>query len=1085
MPAFTAIAAAIVSYVGGIGLAAAVGSFGISIITGVVATGLAMITSRLINGNPGGGGGGSQQAQGTRVQLQPDTTNKIPVVYGEGYFASMVTDAYLHDENKWMTYVMVIGETNNQQATFQGSISAATSRLTAVDIPEGDSGTLMLGMQLKNSAGAVVGVVEEFISGTYGGVGVYRVSGAVETSAQLLTGAFVYTVEDIYWNDERLVFENGAKSGKVASGKKYVDNLPYNPDTGAANTEDHTNDHYKDHVEVYVYAGSSQAVHQLGGGTADHAYKRVGTNGTAYEWTPPDQTGGQRMSGLIFAVIKEKYNSEKGFTGMPAMTFKIKCSLDNPAVALYDYMRSNRYGCGIGNGQINAAALGDFANYCNESVTYIPYGSTTPATQKRYTINGLIDTNRSCQDNIDTILMNAGAWMAYDVHTGQWRIIPKRAVETNATYPNRLLPAQLLRFTDDNIVGGIGISSTRLDNLYNIAEIEFYDRLTKDQRGFRSIEVNEGIRNYNEPDNAMRLTLDLSNSNVQAERVANLELKQSRDDMVVTFKTTHYGLQAQAGDVIQVESSLYGWQEPVFPLGKKFRVIQVKEEEGPEGGLFSEITALEYNADVYTDESISEFTTSANIGIIPRNSSVNIPAPIVVIDPNNINSKSGVPNFRLNIQIPSTGGPFDELQLWYAEGNDWAGTGGDFSGTGQAAGDKIYVTTWKGPNVIRSFLDSGVATIVSGKTIPADTQIQSFGADASPYYGNGQTGYYTMTNFIEQNTGLIPISGTITKTKVTASFSTTTKTMTVTGAGITPIDLQSLVQGGVESAQITSAKIVSKTLSVFALTGTITPSLPFGSTSTADPGTGTIITGDGILTNTRVRVQLTTTEPDGSYGKRGTYEITKTQGNARITEARGLYPNVLNDTVITAGPAGGGAGVYTINKQQNWDTSFTAEIKHGYPLPAAYNLLKSIKPSPDSTLLFNPLEIRNTFITELPANNENSKYFVKARLGINGIYGPYSELGEVDLEAPTVYWNPDGMSSLNIKTELTKMDFGKFTIPRNGLWLMRTATQLDGGRFGPINGDYFNLDLGNLEEEHVITSDEMIEEFKADPQAGL
>lgn len=1076
MPAFTAVAAAIVSYVGGIGLAAAVGSFGIAVITGVVATGLAMITSRLINGNPGGGGGGSQQSQGTRVQLQPDTTNKIPVIYGEGYFASMVTDAYLHDENKWMTYVMVIGETNNQDTVFQGSINATTSRLTAVDIPSGDYGTIMLGMQLKNTAGQVVGVVEEFISGTYGGPGVYRVTGAVETSEQLLSGGYVYTVEDVYWNDERLVFENGAKSGKVASGKKFVDNLPYDPVTGAANTEDHTNDHYKDHVEVYIYAGSSQSVHQIGGGTALDAYKRVGTNGTDYQWTPPNTTGGQRMSGLIFAVIKEKYNSEKGFTGMPAMTFRIKNSLNNPAVALYDYMRSNRYGCGIVNSAINAAALGDFANYCNELVTYKPFGAdATTTTQKRYTINGLIDTNRSCQDNIDTILMNSGAWMAYDVHTGQWRIIPKRAVETNATYPNRVLPAQLLRFTDDNILGGIGISSTRLDNLYNIAEVEFYDKLLKDQRGFRSIEVNEGLRNYNEPDNAMRLTLDLCNSNVQAERVANLELKQSRDDMIVVFKTTHYGLQAQAGDVIQVESSLYGWQEPVFPLGKKFRIIQVKEEEGAEGGLFSEITALEYNPDVYTDESISEFTTSANIGIIPRNASVNIPAPIVVIDPNNVNSKSGVPNFKLNIQIPATGGPFDELQLWYAEGNDWAGTGGDWYGTGQAAGDKIYITTWKGPNVIRSLLDSGVASTVSGKNLPDGLTIQSFGADASPYYGNGQTGYYTMTGSVEENTGLIPVSGTINKSYVTASFSTTAKTMTVTGASAGSVDLQALVQGGVESAQITSAKIVTTTLSVFALTGTITPGV----------STGTIITGNGILQNTRVTAQLTSTEPDGSLGKRGTYTISRTQGNAQIIDAVGLYPNVLNDTVVIGGPSDGGSGTYTLNKQQSWSNSFTAVVKHGYPLPAQYNFLKSIKPSPDSTLLFAPTEIRDTFISSLPANNENKKYFVKARLGINGIYGPYSELGEVDLEPPVVYWNPDGMSSLNIKTELTKMDFGKFTIPRNGLWLMRTATQLDGGRFGPTNGDYFNMDLGNFEEEHVITSDEMIEEFKADPQAGL
>lgn len=1074
MPAFTAVAAYLVASIGGIGLAAAVGSFGIAIITGVVATGLAMITSRLINGNPGGGGGGEQaQAQGTRVQLQPDTSNKIPVIYGEGYYMSMITDAYLHDDNKYMTYVMVIGETTNQTARFSGSISVATSRLTATDVLSGDYGTLHIGMRLTNTAGAVVGTVEEFISGTYGGPGVYRVSAPVETAAQLIDGNYYYEVLDTYWNDERLIFENDKKGGKAISGKKYVENTPYDAVTGAVNVEDHTNTNFVDHAEVYIYAGNSTASKQIDGSPAQSARTRVGTNGTAYKWLAPDQPTAERYEGLIFAVVKTKYDSEKGFVGCPGMTFHLRHSLDNPAVVLYDYMRSNRYGAGIANSAINGPALGDFANYCNESVTYAPYDDSAAVTQKRYTINGLLDTSRPVQDNIDSILMNSGAWQAYDVHTGQWRVIPKRAVETNATYPNRAVPASLLRFTDDNILGGIGISSTRLDNLYNTAEVQYYDRLNKDQKGFNVIEIPEGLRNYNEPDNSMRLVLDLCNSNVQAERVANLELKQSRDDTVVVFKTTHYGLQAQAGDVIQVESSLYGWQDPVFPLGKKFRVVQVKEEEGAEGGLFSEITALEYNADVYTDESISEFTTSANIGIIPRNSSVNIPAPIVTVEQDKVNATGGVPNFNLQIRLPTTGGPFDEVQLWYAEGNDWAGTGGDVYATAQVAGNKVYVATWKGPNVFRSLLDTGVATTITGKGIPANTYIQSFGATASPYYGNGQTGYYTLNNSIETNTGLIPISGTINDTSFTASFSTTTPTMTVTGASAGTIDIQSLVTGGVESAQITSAKILNTTLSVFALTGVITPGA----------ATGTIITGDGVLINTRVVTQVSSTEPGGALGGRGTYTVSKTQGIPNITSARGLYPNVLNDTVINSGP--GGSGVYTLNKQQTWSTSFTATTKNAYPLPATYNFLKSIKPSPDSTLLFSPNELRDTFISSLPANNLNKKYFVKARLGIAGTYGPYSELGEVDLEPPVVYWNPDGMSSLNIKMELTKMDFGKFTIPRNGLWLMRTATVLDGGRFGPTNGDYFNLDLGNLEAEHEITSDEMIADFTSDPQAGL
>lgn len=1070
MPVFTAIATAIVGYIGVTGLAA-------TILTSVIATGLSMVTSRLINGNSGGAGQSPQQATGSRVQLSPSTENKIPVVYGEGYYPSMVTDAYLTDENKIMTYVMLIGETVNQNARFSATIDAATSRMTVVDVETGDSGTLMLGMTLRNDAGVVLGVVEEFMfneaAGIYGGVGVYRVSNPVNHS-DWTNGKFDYSVTDVYWNDMRLEFDTGANGAKALRGKKHVDVPIYDPVTGAVNAEDFTDTNFDGKVEVFVYAGNSTGTSQiLGPNPAKAAWQVVGTG---KQWTQIGQPGAERMEGLIFAVVKVKYDAEKGFTGLPSMTFKLRCSLDNPAVALFDYMRDVRYGAGISGNTINAAALGDFANYCNESVTYTPYDDTATTTQKRYTINGLIDTNRNVKDNIDTILMNAGAWMSYDVQAGQWRVIPKRGIESDAAYPNRQLPAQQLRFTDDNIVGGIIISSTRLDDLYNSAEIEYFDKLVKDQRGYKTIEVNAADRNYNEPDNAMRLTLDLCNSNVQAERVANLELKQSRDDLLVVFKSTHYGLQAQAGDVIQLEQSLYGWSSPVFPDGKYFRVIKVKEIDSSEG-MYAEITALEYNADVYADEDISEFTVSANIGIIPRASSVNIPAPIVQLETNGVRPSGGVPNFRLKILLPTTGGPFDECQLWYSEGDDWAGLGGDLLFKGQAAGDKLYVITWSGPAVIRAFQDtvvdqdeSPVATTISARGLNDGTFIQAFGATNSPYYGNGLTGYYTLSENIGDNTGIINFSGTVNDGnfdfEVDSALGDRLIVSNVSGA----VQPGSLIKGGVVSATITSGKITGTTLAVFALTGELV----------ADINSGTILSGDGLLQGTRIEEQI-----DGTPGGVGTYTVNRSQGIPGIDAVTGEWPNLLNDTVILEQLSGttNGAGTYKLNKIQAFTTTAGVGVsKKPYPLENTYQYLKSIKPSPGNTVLFDQQELRETFISSLPENGLNKKYFVKARLGIAGEYGPWSELGEVDLEPAVVYWEPDSQSALNIKTELVKMDFGKFTIPRNGLWLMRTAMQLDGGRMVTSNGDYFNMDLGDLQEEHTIDAAEFIEDFRADPQ---
>jgi len=914
MPVFTAIGAYVATAVFGL----AAGTLAAAVVGGIVAVGAAMLTSRLINGSPdtGGASAAEQASQGTRVQLQPSTENKVPVLYGTAYCNSILTDAYLDGaKNEWMTYVMVISETCN--------ISGAT-----------------------------------------------------------------YSVGDIYWNDMRLVFDTTNPS-KAIAGKKNVDN----PD---GVTEDFTDAHFADddgHVFINVYAGNSSSARQIFG-KSENAYD------IDYLQDHWDDT--YKYQGLVFAVVRVKYNSEKGFTGLPTMTFKVTNSVSNPAAVLADYMSSDRYGANILSADINQTALAAFETWCNENVSYTNLEGTT-TTQKRYQINGLVDTSRSVKSNIDTILLNSGAWMSYDVSLGQWRIIPKKELPgTTWSGPGKTGtptdPAPQVAFSDDNIVGGISISSTRLDNLYNAAEIDYYDRNNTDQRGYVKIALPSEDRNYNEPDNSLRLTFDLCNNNVHAERLANLELKQSRDDLVVTFTTSHYGLQAQAGDVISVYNTLYGWSGESFPYGKYFRVLKTVEKEVGEGSLVNEISALEYNADVYADENITEFTVRANIGIIPRTGSQNLLAPIVTIGATD--NTSGTPNFKLNITIPAAGGPYDELQVYVAEGNDWAGTGGNFTVKGQVVGTVFDVIQWNGPNVVRASLEDysgdgladGIGSTLSGSGVIANTKVIQFGASNAPYYGNGKTGQYTIDTNHAVNTGIITITGQV----LDAKF---------------------------------SGYITGTTLHVTTLTsGTIKPQ--------------SLLNATGIANDTVIEYALATAAGDVS-----TWFLSKANGIGSVGTPIALYTN------------------------------------KPYPLASEYDHYKSYFPEPGALGLFNLNDVRETLISGLPPNNPNKKYFIKARLGIQKEYGPFSQLNEVDLEAPIVYWAPDSQSALNIKTELVKMDFGRFTIPRNGLWLWRTATQLDAGRCATPTGDYFNLDLGDFTPEKEITSEDMIEDFTYDPNA--
>ena len=52
----------------------------------------------------------TQKTTGNRIQLDPDTENAIPVLYGEAFVKPMITDAYLDADNKTMYFALTLCE---------------------------------------------------------------------------------------------------------------------------------------------------------------------------------------------------------------------------------------------------------------------------------------------------------------------------------------------------------------------------------------------------------------------------------------------------------------------------------------------------------------------------------------------------------------------------------------------------------------------------------------------------------------------------------------------------------------------------------------------------------------------------------------------------------------------------------------------------------------------------------------------------------------------------------------------------------------------------------------------------------------
>lgn len=215
----------------------------------------------------------------------------------------------------------------------------------------------------------------------------------------------------------------------------------------------------------------------------------------------------------------------------------------------------------------------------------------------RYKINGVISTDKSVLQNIEILCNGAATWLTYDVELGKWAFIINRASDSVAS------------FDDTNIIGSISMTGSGLTELYNSVRVEFPHVDLRDQRDYIKIEIPTEDRNANEPNNTLNIQYDIFNDPVQAELLGLIELKQSRVDKIIRFSTDFSELGLKAGDVIDVTNTIYGFNQ------KLFRIVNITESDEEDGSITLGITALEYDADVYSTDDLSRFVRTTSTGI--------------------------------------------------------------------------------------------------------------------------------------------------------------------------------------------------------------------------------------------------------------------------------------------------------------------------------------------------------------------------------------------------------------------------------------------------------------------------------------
>ena len=434
-------------------------------------------------------------------------------------------------------------------------------------------------------------------------------------------GQFSFDTTKFYYGDRLVTFKSSGNTNAVASLTDEAGNV----DTAIADG---------DLLQIYLYQSNASGTITGLNTSSPPSTVMGGTDiASTYRWP----SSGRQMNGLAFAIIKLKYSRDAQTTQLEPITFKCSQYLNSTGVAKpgdvwYDYMTSTVYGAAAGSTYVDSASATALNTYSDQTIAYTPSGGGS-ATQARYRINGVLNAGETVLNNLDRILTACDSWMAYQAATGQWSIVINKAESSSYS------------FDDTNIIGEIRVSATDITNSVNQIEAKFPFKENRDQPEYVNLQTPSGLLYPNEPVNKYTTSFDVVNDSVQATYLANRILEQAREDLIVSFSTTYYGIQVDAGNVVSVTNDNYGWS------GKLFRVMKVNEVSLPDGTLGARLELNEYNAQVYDDASITQFTPIPNSGLSNPNFFSTLSAPTT----SNSQPTATIPSFHVNTVMPATG----------------------------------------------------------------------------------------------------------------------------------------------------------------------------------------------------------------------------------------------------------------------------------------------------------------------------------------------------------------------------------------------------------------------------------------------
>ena len=246
----------------------------------------------------------------------------------------------------------------------------------------------------------------------------------------------------------------------------------------------------------------------------------------------------------------------------------------NPALCILTYclMPEKLGGLGATEDEIDWSYFISAANICDQDIneTSTPY--------KRYSLNGVIDTEQTPMDILQLMLTSCAGSVVYS--NGKIRLFVGAATLSTNTIDETWLRGNL------SVSTGTGRA-----NIYNSVTGTYIDPVKFWQ------EVNfPKVQNatYKTKDGKFELTRDIElpfTTNIRnAQRLAHIALEESRQNITVNLKCNLKALQVNVWDVVSLTIAHLGW------TNKKFRIVHWMVGDD---GIGIDLTLREYADDIY------------------------------------------------------------------------------------------------------------------------------------------------------------------------------------------------------------------------------------------------------------------------------------------------------------------------------------------------------------------------------------------------------------------------------------------------------------------------------------------------------